>query len=149
MNLSPNFTLAELTVTGSGLPNVPDEQHIAALTALCQNVLEPLRAHFSAPVIVSSGFRSPAVNSRAGGAADSQHLAGEAADIHIPGVDNADIWRWIDEGDIEFDQLIGERLEEEHPSAGWVHVSYRVDRARKDAISSPTAGHYVEGLHFA
>lgn len=148
MNLSQHFTLDELTVTGSGLTNIPDDKQIASLIALCDNVLERLRAHFGAPVVVSSGFRSPAVNSRAGGASDSQHLAGEAADIHIPGVDNADIWRWID-ANLEFDQLIGERLEDGHPSAGWVHVSYRVDHARKDAISSPTAGHYVEGLHFA
>lgn len=149
MQLSPHFSLEELTVTSSGLANVPDDEQIAALTALCVNVLEPIRIHYNLPVIVTSGFRSMAVNRAAGGASTSQHLYGEAADIHVPGVDNADLWRFIASGSVHFDQVIAERLEQGHPSAGWVHVSYSVHQQRKSAISGPTPGHYVNGLQYA
>lgn len=145
--LTPHFSLSEMTTTTSGLPNNPNETQIAALTALCQNILEPLRAEFGLPVTVSSGFRSPQVNAHFGGEADSQHLNGEAADIHISGVPNADIWRWID-GNMEFDQVIAEKISEANGAAGWIHVSFRVDRARKSAISFLGHGQYVEGLHF-
>ena len=62
--ISQNFTLAELTVTNSGAENTPDSQQIANLTALCAHILEPIRAHFGKPVVVTSGFRSAAVNAR-------------------------------------------------------------------------------------
>jgi hypothetical protein len=111
-------------------------------------VLEPIRSHYDLPVIITSGFRSPEVNHAAGGAADSQHLNGEAADIHIPGVKNADLWTYI-KNFLTFDQVIAERLKEDDGAAGWVHVSFRVNRARMSALSSPTKGVYLGGLHFA
>lgn len=49
-------------------------------------VLEKIRAHFGAPVTISSGYRSPAHNAKVGGAAQSQHLYGAAADIQVKGV---------------------------------------------------------------
>lgn len=150
VQLTPHFSLAEMTVTNSGLDNTPDQDQIAALTALCQNILEPLRQHFGAPVIVTSGFRSPAVNSHFGGEPDSQHLFGQAADIHIQGIANADIWRQID-SEMTFDQVIAEELQETDGAAGWIHVSFRVDRARGSAISymgPHAATKYLEGLHF-
>ncbi|KGE22002.1 peptidase M15, partial [Leptospira interrogans serovar Lai] len=42
MNLSKNFTLSELTVTQTGLPNDPDERQIVNLKRLCETILEPL-----------------------------------------------------------------------------------------------------------
>lgn len=148
MNLSPHFTLGEMTVTHSSHDNTPTEVQVEALKKLCENILEPLREHFGLPIIVTSGFRSPKVNVEFGGADNSEHLFGEAADIHIPGVANADIWRFIDGSDLEFDQLIAEKLSETDGAAGWIHVSYRPESARKQAFSFD-GENYLSGLHFA
>lgn len=80
MNLTKHFTLAELTTTSTGLRNVPPASALCALKALCVAVLEPWRERCG-PLRVTSGYRSAAVNAAVGGAATSQHLRGEAADV--------------------------------------------------------------------
>lgn len=147
MKLSPHFTLAEMTRTSSSLPNKPSEKEIVALKALCENILEPIRIHFAKPVIVNSGYRSAAVNKAIGGAKTSQHLKGEAADIEIRGVSNAAIFRYIHEN-LDFDQVIAEKLRNDDGSAGWVHVSYSKYGLRGEALSFLGAGRYVKGLQF-
>ncbi len=79
--LSPHFTLAELTRTGTGLPNTPNSTEKANLKALAAGILEPIRAEFGKPLIVNSGFRSEAVNAQVGGSSTSQHRTGDAADV--------------------------------------------------------------------
>lgn len=142
IQLSPHFTLAEFvksdTAKARGLHNTPSDQQIAAMKALCVNVLEPVRAHFGKPVRITSGFRifTPV----------SQHGKGEAADFEIPGVPNLDVARWIRDN-LRFDQLILEAWSKADPNAGWIHVSYRVDRARKSVLRTPTGGApYSAGL---
>lgn len=147
MNLSQHFTLKELCVTKSVMPNIPESKEIEALIQLCHGVLEPIRTHFGRPIIINSAFRSADVNRSVGGAHDSQHLFGEAADIEIPGIPNVDIWRWITEEFKNYDQCIAEYLRRDDPAAGWIHVSFRIDRLRQSAISC-VAGHYRPGLHF-
>lgn len=148
MQLSPNFTLAEMCVTNTGLPNVPTQKEVFALEALCENVLEKIRAHFGQPVIVSSGYRAPAVNKAVGGAASSQHVLGEAADITVKGVANADVWLFITKH-LAYDQCIAEVLSEANGKAGWVHVSFRTGRLRHQAMSYLGKGKYVAGLKYA
>lgn len=123
MRLSPNFTLAELTVTGKPFANNPAPAEIAALTALCLHVLEPVRKAFGRPVRVNSGFRSAKVNAAVGSSSTSQHRKGEAADIEIDGVSNAELARWIRDN-LAFDQVILEAHRAGEPNSGWVHVSY-------------------------
>lgn len=150
MQLSSHFSLAEMTASGKhkNIPNTPSQPQIIALEALCDHVLEPVRQHFGKPVIVNSGFRSVELNKAVGGAASSQHLKGEAADIEIPGVRNDDIWLFI-EKNLAFDQLIAEQLSEFNGSAGWVHVSFSLYQTRKDAKSFLGHGKYVKGLKYA
>lgn len=146
MNLSEYFTLDEMTVTKSGFPNIPNEQQIESLKSLCVHILEPIRIFYKKPVIVPSAFRSVDVNRAAGGAKNSQHLNGEAADIHIPGINNSDLWQYIVDT-LPFDQVIAEKLSRTNGQSGWVHVSY-APANRKDAISFLGNGIYVHGLEY-
>ena len=145
MKLTEHFTLAEMaasqTATRFGIPNKPGAGEIANMTALCQHVLEPLRAHFGKPVIVSSGYRAPAVNSAVGGSATSQHVKGEASDIGVVGVPHLTVAKYIRDN-LPFDQLIME--------GGWVHVSYRASGNRKSVLTAHfapgKATRYTKGL---
>ena len=132
--LSPNFHLSELirsqTASRYGISNNPDERAISNLRILCQEVLQPVRDHFGQPVVISSGYRSPALNTRIGGSRTSQHCLGQAADLSIPGVELIEVARWI-KSNLTFDQLI---LEYWPSPNAWVHVSYRKGNNRKQSL---------------
>jgi len=121
MNLSPHFTLAELTRTSSGQPNVPNAAEAKALVALCSSLLEPVRSKFG-PVSIHSGYRSKAVNEAIGGSKTSQHMKGEAADFHCPAAKLEDIMRWIvTESGLHYGQVILEGHTAGEPT--WIHFS--------------------------
>ena len=121
MNLSPHFTLSELTRTSSGLYNGPTVTEIAALTALCTTLLEPVRNRFG-PVSIHSGFRSAAVNAKIGGSKTSQHMKGEAADFHCSDARLEDVMRWIVvESGLAYGQVILEGHTAGEPT--WIHLS--------------------------
>ena len=86
--LTPHFRLSEFsrsaTVDSLGIDNSVPKELIPSLKNLCEHVLEPLREHFGIPVVISSGYRCPALNRTVGGVSNSQHLKGEAADIILP-----------------------------------------------------------------
>ena len=92
MQLTANFSLAELTVTGRNMPNVPNEAEVASLRSLAEMILQPLRDALGKPARVNSAFRSEAVNRAVGGTATGQHRLGQAADIHVPGMTSVE-WR--------------------------------------------------------
>lgn len=150
MRLSDNFTLAEFTnsqtATRRGIRNTPTAAHQEALRQLCVHILEPVRAHFGRPVRITSGYRSAALNRAIGGSTTSQHSKGEAADFEIPGVDNRRVAKWI-ENNLPFDQLILEGAKRSDPNAGWIHVSYRADRARGSVLTATFPGPvYTQGI---
>ncbi len=151
MNLTRSFSLAEMCKSqialNRGLDNTPSPFIVDNLKMLCEKVLQPIRDHFNLPVTVVSGYRSANVNRAVGGQYNSQHLLGKAADIEIVGVHNADIWRFI-YGSMDFDQVIAEHLEQDDPTAGWIHVSYSLAKNRKEALSCVAAGKYVSGLQY-
>ena len=70
MQLSKNFSLKELTKSETairrGIPNEPSAEQIENLKTLVENVLQPLRDYFNLPLVVNSGYRSPAVNTLIG-----------------------------------------------------------------------------------
>lgn len=138
MQLSPNFSLAEFlaseTATAQRIDNTPNAVQIAAMKLLCAKVLEPLRAHFGKPIRVTSGFRSPKLCIAVGSSVDSQHAKGEAADFEISGIDNVTVASFIRDR-LPFDQLILENYTRGQPNSGWIHVSYRDGRLRKDVLT--------------
>lgn len=151
MNLSKNFTLAELvfspTAVQLGIKNEPTPDQIHKLEALCKNVLQPLRDYFGKPIVISSGFRSRELNKAVGGASDSQHMRGEAADIRIIGTGNDILWKYI-ESNLRYDQVILEHVSACNPHTGWVHVSCALVN-RKQALSIPRKGVTLQGMHYA
>jgi hypothetical protein len=136
MKLSKNFSLEEMcrsnTASVRGLPNVPNAEQVKNLQQLCENVLQPLRDHLGKPVAINSGFRSQAVNMAVGGANNSQHMKGEAADIKCKDYPYAkEIYTWIMDN-LKFDQVILERK----GKAVWVHVSFRTNgKNRQQALT--------------
>src|SRR6056300_1186132 len=98
MKLSENFTMAEFiksdTANRLGIDNTPEGEHLEAAKALFENVVQKVRDHFGTTVI-NSGYRGPALNEAVGVSSRSQHCKGQAADIEVPGVANADVAQWI------------------------------------------------------
>ena len=119
------FTFRELTHSNTadakGIDNTPSSAIKVALKMLVDNVLDPLREAWGAPIIVTSGYRSPRLNQVVGGAKSSQHMKGEAADIRTLSdkpEDNKRLFLLIIKLGLPFDQLIDER------NYNWIHVSY-------------------------
>lgn len=121
--ITKNFSLREMihsdTAVKYGIRNVPNGKHLDNIISLCENVLQPLRDQLGVPVRISSGFRCRALNSHKdiGGAVNSQHTKGEAADIHAKGYTPQQLFDFIIKSGIVYDQLIQEFDE-------WVHISF-------------------------
>src|SRR5262249_33029383 len=129
-NLSPHFTLQEMTYSNTaiqqGINNTPSSDQIKQLKALCELTLEGVRKLCGEnPVIVSSGFRSPQLNAAVGGASNSAHMYGCAADITISGFGNPkQICQLVQQHlvPLRIDQLIWE-----YPAGSqWVHIGIAI-----------------------
>jgi len=146
MRLSNYFTLEEFVTSQTakrlGIINKPSNEAVNNLQLLCKRVLEPLRMQCG-PVVVSSGYRSPALNKAIGGSTSSQHCKGQAADIIVPGYDNLEVAKYI-KGLLVFDQLILEFY-----PGGWIHVSYSKDINRGSLLRATKVRgktKYLEGI---
>ena len=137
MQLSTNLTLAEVTRSDSakrnGISNEPTREHIDNLIQLANKVFQPIRTHFGIPILISSGYRSAALNKFIKGSAASQHCKGEAIDIDMDGTEitNKDIFDFIKEN-LKFDQLIWEFGTDKNPD--WVHVSYASNGHQREQV---------------
>ena len=86
--LSPHFKLSEFVVSETasrhGIDNTPPEEAVENLRRLCQGTLEPLREALQLPVVITSGFRTKALNDRLAHSSErSQHMQGCAADFYV------------------------------------------------------------------
>ena len=142
MRLTRNFTYEELrrsdVAERRGINNSPrakeeEKRVIENLKALCMEVLQPLRDFLGKPVVISSGYRCAELNKAVGGVRNSQHMKGEAADIHVENTEHLlKIMHFImDETD--FDQVIWER---NRAGTQWVHVSYKREGVNRHQVVS-------------
>lgn len=124
MNLTPNFTLKEFQ-THDG-EQVPESLH-DNLRRLCRN-LEVLRAHLGKPIIIVSGWRSPAYNTKIGGAPKSQHMTALAADIRVGGITEEALLAAVEH------LIAAGKMEQGGVGiyADWLHVDVRGRRSRWD-----------------
>jgi len=115
--MTPNFTLAELTVTDHReFKNEPNPSEIANLQRLA-GLLEQVKSVLGGvPIMVNSAFRSKQVNDAVGSKDTSQHRLGCAADIRVPGVTPDQVVKAIMAAKLPFDQLIRE-------FDRWTHIS--------------------------
>ena len=146
-NLSEHFSLRELTKTSVNIENVSNETQVENLRRVCR-WLEQLRLRYNQmrnekgemrngneemrnevreyPIIINSGFRSPAVNKAVGGVPMSNHLTGCAVDIRCIGMEQALRYASIlldisDMSSEDFDEL----LIEQKRSVVWIHFAVR------------------------
>jgi hypothetical protein len=117
MNLSPNFTLDELTHTDHReFENTPNESELANLTRLAAFLETVKTAIGGKPVLINSAFRCKEVNDAVGSKDTSQHRIGCAADIRVPGMTPDEVVRAIIGAKLPYDQVIRE-------FDRWTHVS--------------------------
>lgn len=121
------------TAIERGVANVPSPAEQANIDSLVRYVLDPLREAWGKPIIVNSGFRCEALNKIVGGAPNSQHKTGEAADIETAKrnpADNKRLFDLIRSLGLPFDQLINEF------DYDWIHVSFSRTRRRGQVLEA-------------
>ena len=144
MKLSKNFTLQELiksnTALRLGIDNTPSKEGIMKLTILATSVLQLLRDRIGA-LRITSGYRSPQLNTAISGSNKSQHTKCEAVDIQYVKrgrMDNLLIYQALIDLDIDFDQCIlefGDSTATSDPtSPAWIHLSYKIIDNRKQVL---------------
>jgi putative chitinase len=117
MNLTPNFTLEELTYTDHRtFDNTPNNEELANLRRLAEFLEQVKKVLGGKPIMINSAFRSKAVNDAVNSSDKSQHRRGCAADIRVPGMTPNEVVSAIIKSDLPYDQVIRE-------FDRWTHVS--------------------------
>lgn len=163
-NLSASFTLEELAGASdptwrsaqiAGLSTVPstgpkDKTVHDRLRILAQTILQPIRDYVGKPVRINSGYRSPEKNASVPGASKtSQHVLGEAADICVPGLTDAQLkglFDWIAfQSNLPFGQVIFEDKRPTEEGGAWIHVSlgapFRTKNTGQTLLWTPQGGY--------
>lgn len=141
-HLTAHFSLDELTVSETaarkGIDNTPSQEVVDNLQFLC-STLEEIRDLLGVPILITSGYRSPKLNAAIGGAKNSQHVEGLAADFIAPSYGSPWIVaKAIATSGIRFDQCIYEM-------GRWVHISVS-ETPRCQVLSCLSPGVYQSGL---
>jgi hypothetical protein len=135
MNLSEHFTAEELGVARGSTGAVENAR------ALCERVLERVRARFGKPVMIHCGMRSVKHNAAVGGKAQSWHLfegGKAAADFHVAGENMQRVFDWMRlDSDLPFDKVILESAADGTPAC--IHVQMdRLAEPRRLAYTGKT-----------
>jgi hypothetical protein len=137
MKLSQNFTLSEFTLSQTasrlGIDNSPSEEVIKNLIRTAQGMEEVRSLLMNQGIIISSGYRCPALNKAINGSRTSQHMTGEACDFTCPRFGTVDeIMQVILNSSIQYDQCILE-------FNSWIHISFS-DLNRKESLVIDKSG---------
>ena len=148
MKLSPHFTLAELCASNLAtirkIDNTPPPELLPRLIMLAE-MLERIRSTVGQPIVVSSGYRCPQLNSLVGGASTSDHPQGHAADIISPQFGNAtDLAKLL--APLVSVLSIGQIILEGVKGKQWVHVSTREPERSINRIITITDAGVVPGI---
>ena len=137
MQLTPHFSLAELTVTNTKIDNTPSKEVIEVLrtTAFYMEKVREILGNVA--ITINSGYRSPDVNRAIGGSSNSAHLYGYAVDFTAYGHTPLTIANTLAKSNLKFDQLIYEKT--------WVHISFD-PRMRGELLTLKSKGKYVKGI---
>ena len=128
-----NFTMSELLKSEIAekynISNIPDKKSLDNMLTLIIECLQPIRNYINKPMIISSGYRNPRLNSHPliNGAPNSQHCTGQAVDFTIKGMTPKQIIEKVIASGVEFDQCISE-------NNLWVHISYNKGKNRKQVL---------------
>jgi hypothetical protein len=146
VQLSPNFTLAEFvasdTAEANGIDNTPPEAYLRNMerVACC---LEGVRYLLdNKPITITSGYRCPPLNAAVGGADDSAHVLGLAADFVCPEFGDPlaicqAVAPFLEE--LEIDQLI-------HENDSWVHIGLSPDNDPRYMAMTINGSTVLEGI---
>lgn len=141
--LSTNFCLAEMVITEHRefleQNQNPIDLTVNNLKALCANILQPLRNACGYALHINSGYRCTDLNKAVGGAVNSQHITGNAADVIDYTNGNLYLFNKIKDSDLPFDQLITE-CPDANGVPAWVHVSFDQARNRKQILKAKIVG---------
>lgn len=137
MQLTPHFSLAELTVTNTKLDNTLSKEVIEVLrtTAFYMEKVREILGNVA--ITINSGYRSPDVNRQVGGTSNSSHTYGYAVDFTAYGHTPLTISNILSKSNLKFDQLIYEKT--------WVHISFD-PRMRGNILTLKGKGKYVKGI---
>lgn len=107
----------------------PSDAVVENLKKLTNKILDHIREKLGSPIVVSSGYRCKRLNKSIGGAIDSQHTEGKAADIKSVVLSPQSLFDFILELDLPFDQIIQE-------FDSWVHISFDEKRNRRQILKA-------------
>ena len=132
--MSQTFSIRELTYSDTairlGIDNTPTDEILINLQNVVQFILEPISNNFNSQIVITSGYRSPALCQAIGSSVTSQHTKGESVDFEILGIANKEVSDWI-VNHLDFDQCILEFWKPDEPNSVWVHCSYKQSGNRK------------------
>ena len=135
--MSQTFSIRELTYSDTairlGIDNTPTNEILINLQNVVQFILEPISNNFNSQIVITSGYRSPALCQAIGSSVTSQHTKGESVDFEILGIANKEVSDWI-VNHLDFDQCILEFWKPEEANSGWVHCSYKSSGNRKQYL---------------
>ncbi|RQT09820.1 D-Ala-D-Ala carboxypeptidase family metallohydrolase [Burkholderia contaminans] len=143
MQLTDHFSLAELIASTEArkrdIDNTPSAETVDNLRRLAQTLEQARVLLGGKPILVSSGYRCPALNRAVGGVSDSAHLHGLAADFVCPAFGSPlEVVRKLAASNLPFDQVI-------HEGGRWVHIGLAADgkKPRRQVLTANFSGEHA------
>jgi len=113
-------------------PDLEKDTIITNMNNLMYKCVNPIKDRFS-DIVITSVYRSKTLNEYIGGSSESQHMYGYASDlVSINTFESHEIFNWVIDNGIDFDQMIWEFPERgKGVNGSWVHISYKSGNNRK------------------